>query len=259
MTFLLAQGDVEAAIRTKYEKKILMLRNFYQDGHLDYDKDGTVEGNPHVGSWTLARVEITKVKVKPQRLELEGIRIGDVYDNKQSKFVPILTKERVRIGIDLDTSRMSLIDVALSRVFLRDSERIADLVPPYWQAVTNGRVEDLMTSEGRPRYHIKGTDLLPNGPVSKSGPRVTPPRVVEAPDPHYTHIAKGSHYQGTTILQAEVKPEGRAENIQIVKALGLGLDDEAVRAVQQWKFEPARKNGDPVRVVINIEVNFRLN
>jgi protein TonB len=43
-----------------------------------------------------------------------------------------------------------------------------------------------------------------------------------------------------------------------VQHLGKGLDEKAVEAVQQYKFEPAMRNGEPVAVEVNIEVNFRL-
>jgi periplasmic protein TonB len=38
----------------------------------------------------------------------------------------------------------------------------------------------------------------------------------------------------------------------------MGLDEQAVNAVERWKFEPAKKDGQPVPVMINVEVNFRL-
>ncbi len=42
------------------------------------------------------------------------------------------------------------------------------------------------------------------------------------------------------------------------RSLGLGLDEKAIEAVRQWRFEPAKKDGTPVAVQINVEVNFRL-
>jgi TonB family protein len=44
----------------------------------------------------------------------------------------------------------------------------------------------------------------------------------------------------------------------VQRALGMGLDEKAVEAVRQWRFEPAKKDGHPVPVMINVEVNFRL-
>jgi TonB family protein len=38
----------------------------------------------------------------------------------------------------------------------------------------------------------------------------------------------------------------------------MGLDERALEAVKLWRFEPSRKDGQPVPVQINVEVNFRL-
>ena len=53
--------------------------------------------------------------------------------------------------------------------------------------------------------------------------------------------------------------EGPGEWIdQVARSLGMGLDQKAIEAVRKWKFEPAMKDGRPVAVQINVEVNFRL-
>jgi TonB family protein len=44
----------------------------------------------------------------------------------------------------------------------------------------------------------------------------------------------------------------------VQRSLGMGLDEKAIEAVRQWKFEPAKLNGQSVPVQINVEVNFRL-
>ena len=79
-----------------------------------------------------------------------------------------------------------------------------------------------------------------------------------APDPVYSEEARKAKYQGTVLLWAIVDASGRARKIRVVKSLGLGLDEEAVRAVQNWRFRPAERKGNPVPVYMNIEVNFRL-
>ena len=60
------------------------------------------------------------------------------------------------------------------------------------------------------------------------------------------------------ILWLVLGADGSPRNIRIAKPLGMGLDEEAVRAVSDWKFDPATKDGTPVPVMINVEVNFRL-
>ena len=55
-----------------------------------------------------------------------------------------------------------------------------------------------------------------------------------------------------------VGPDGRPREIRISRSLGLGLDEKALEAVRTWRFDPARKDGQPVAVQINVEVSFRL-
>ena len=64
--------------------------------------------------------------------------------------------------------------------------------------------------------------------------------------------------QGTVVLRIEVWPDGKAHNIHVVRSLGLGLDNQALRAVRQWVFQPGTRDGIPVRVEANVEVSFRL-
>ncbi|HXZ79648.1 MAG TPA: energy transducer TonB [Terriglobales bacterium] len=92
--------------------------------------------------------------------------------------------------------------------------------------------------------------------VGKFG--VSAPRAIYTPDPEYSEEARKAKYQGTVVLWLIVDPSGRPRDIRVSRSLGLGLDQKAVEAVRQWKFEPAKKDGQPVAVQINVEVNFRL-
>jgi len=60
------------------------------------------------------------------------------------------------------------------------------------------------------------------------------------------------------LLQLVVDEQGVPQDLRIVRSLGLGLDQKAIEAVQQWRFKPGLKDGKPVPVSANIEVNFRL-
>jgi TonB family protein len=96
------------------------------------------------------------------------------------------------------------------------------------------------------------------GGVYRVGAGVSPPRVVYDPDPDYSEQARKAKIQGTVVLWVIVGPDGRPRDITVQRSLGMGLDEKAVEAVRNWKFEPARKDGQAVAVQIAIEVNFRL-
>ncbi len=96
------------------------------------------------------------------------------------------------------------------------------------------------------------------GGAFRVGGGVSAPRALFAPDPEYSEEARKAKYQGVCVLWLVVGPDGRPRDIKISRSLGLGLDEKAIEAVRNWKFEPALKDGKPVAVQINVEVNFRL-
>ncbi|MBZ5646731.1 MAG: energy transducer TonB [Acidobacteriia bacterium] len=96
------------------------------------------------------------------------------------------------------------------------------------------------------------------GGVFRVGGGVSAPRAIATPDPEYSEEARKAKYQGVVLLWLVVGPDGRPHDIRVSRSLGMGLDQKAVEAVKQWKFEPAMKDGRPVAVQINVEVNFRL-
>jgi TonB family protein len=96
------------------------------------------------------------------------------------------------------------------------------------------------------------------GGVFRVGGGVSAPRAIFAPDPEYSEEARKAKFQGTVVLYVVVGPDGRPRDIRVTRSLGLGLDEKAMEAVKQWKFEPAMKDGHPVAVAVNVEVGFHL-
>jgi TonB family protein len=85
------------------------------------------------------------------------------------------------------------------------------------------------------------------------------PTCIYCPRPSFSDEARKAKYQGTVLLQAVITPDGRGIQIQVVKGLGLGLDEQAVEAVKGWRFKPASgPDGKPVATLTEIEVTFRL-
>jgi periplasmic protein TonB len=96
------------------------------------------------------------------------------------------------------------------------------------------------------------------GGVFHVGGGVSPPRVISQVDPEFSEEARKAKYQGTCTLLVEVDASGRPTNIRVASSLGMGLDEKAIEAVKQWRFEPGMKDGHPVRVDIAVEVDFHL-
>jgi protein TonB len=96
------------------------------------------------------------------------------------------------------------------------------------------------------------------GQVYRIGNGVSQPSVLYKEEPRYTEEAKDDKIEGTVTLQLEITAEGRPENIRVKQSLGHGLDENAIAAVQNWRFKPGVKDGQPVAVYANIEVTFHL-
>jgi periplasmic protein TonB len=96
------------------------------------------------------------------------------------------------------------------------------------------------------------------GGVFRVGGGVSAPRTLYDPEPEYSEEARKAKYQGSVVLWVVVDANGRPRDVKVARSLGMGLDEKAIEAVRNWKFEPAKKDGQPVAVQVNIEVNFRL-
>jgi TonB family protein len=96
------------------------------------------------------------------------------------------------------------------------------------------------------------------GGVYRVGGGVTPPTVLYRVEPTYSEEARKAKYQGVVVLSAIVRKDGTIEILKVIRGLGLGLDENAISALKQWRFRPGMRNGVPVDVALNIEVNFSL-
>ncbi len=96
------------------------------------------------------------------------------------------------------------------------------------------------------------------GGVFRIGGGVSPPTILFKVDPQYSEEARKARYQGTVVLEAIVRRDGTVDILRVIRSLGFGLDENAIQALKKWKFRPGMRNGAPVDVALNIEVNFNL-
>jgi len=90
------------------------------------------------------------------------------------------------------------------------------------------------------------------------GGDVSAPVSISRVDPQYTEIARKARIEGIVIIEAIIDREGCVTDARVLKPLPMGLDKQAIDAVRQWKFKPGMLNGQPVPVIYNLTVNFRL-
>ncbi|HVB33879.1 MAG TPA: energy transducer TonB [Patescibacteria group bacterium] len=85
------------------------------------------------------------------------------------------------------------------------------------------------------------------------------PVCLYCPNPTFSDQAVKVKYQGTVLLRFVVTASGTTRDVQVIRSLGLGLDQKAIAAVRAWRFKPALgPNGKPATVIMMAEISFRL-
>jgi protein TonB len=92
------------------------------------------------------------------------------------------------------------------------------------------------------------------------GNGVTMPGVLREVKPSYTAEAMRAKVQGAVMVEAIVREDGRVGQVRIIRSLDrtFGLDEEALKAVKNWRFSPGQRQGKNVAVIVEIELTFTL-
>ena len=237
-------------LQQRFSKQVFTIRNFYEGDHLIYDSQGNlIKGNRtvrHKWCWCAAQLQIEEIEVKRDKLVLRGPRIVRVYDNKKKAFSKLVKEEGdVRVEIELDTGQTNedAIVAVLEKIFLTQNDDLDSSIPDAWRAAD---------------FKSAGGDVakVKNAPSPEQN--VSAPRPIRTLDPEYSEEASRRRLQGSLVLWVVVDEKGDVVRIKLSRCLGMGLDEQAVQAVSQWKFQPAMRNGQPVAVQMNVEVTFHL-
>lgn len=102
-----------------------------------------------------------------------------------------------------------------------------------------------------------GPPVIDQGPMRVGGEIEAPEKIVHVP-PTYPELARRARLSGVVILEATIDREGNVKDVSVLRGLGLGLDEAAMNAVQQWKYTPTFYNGRPVEVLLTVTVQFQL-
>jgi TonB family protein len=85
-----------------------------------------------------------------------------------------------------------------------------------------------------------------------------PPTILKSTLTPYTEEAGNRGIEGTVTIEALMGEDGRIKSMRVLKGLGFGLDEAALASVREWEFAPATRDGIPVSVAAQIDVQFSL-
>lgn len=226
-----------AAARREWVGRVGLLRGFPRRDKLRYDPAGRPLRALPPGPWTLAEMRVDRIDFRGGWLRLRGVREGLLLPNFESVSWHEALAVRVRLGADpLNRATIRM----LNRGIFISTAELPAAVPAYWRRFAGGP----SPQHRRHARRVRGA--------------VVNPREVYAPNPRYTRAARRFGLTGGSEIRFLVGLDGRAHQIRIVRPIGLGLDDNAVRAVRSWRFQPGRIGGVPTAMVAHTWINFHL-
>lgn len=236
-----------------------VLRAFPQGEKLKYDERGGLL-HAHPGIWTVdGLVLVESWDLKDKELRIRAWRMAAIYDPKSQK--PVFRKYKDEVELRVPYVDDVQVESALRKIFILQPEKLSPNVPVAWRKVLEKEIEPgtTATKSTEPREDpLKRKCQPPENGVYKMCESITAPIPQYRPEPEYNPFAKKYSVQGTVTLTGVVDEKGHMRDLQIDKALGAGLDEQALDAVSKWKFKPSRKDGTPVPVQIMIDIEFHL-
>lgn len=95
-------------------------------------------------------------------------------------------------------------------------------------------------------------------PAAQAAARMIPAEIISKPVPSYTPEARAQRIEGEVLLEVVFEASGKLRVLRVVRGLGHGLDDAAVRAAEQIRFKPALKDGQPSDSTAVVHIIFQL-
>jgi TonB family protein len=207
------------------------------------------------GPWTLADVEIKGVTVTSQGIEIVGNRLGTLYNKENPGYIKG-GKLRIHVAkLVSDVDSDATLNAIFSRIFIELGEDLRPMLPDCWAYYLEGT--DSQSRLAAWKASLEKRKVVTIRPADAPPGKIAPPHLVDSPDPKYTKEARLHLIEGLSVLRTVIDVTGTPGNIAIVQPLGMGLDEQAVLALEQWKFQPATLNGEPVPDQIEVQMNFK--
>lgn len=172
--------------------------------------------------------------------------LGEANDKEALRVAKLIRWHPASVGgSPLDTERKLLVPVNAKRY-----KKAHSYTPPVYPFTS------FPADASGELYQVKGTDSIA-APIIAKGTRGLPQFLAD--NMRYPEDARRRDIQGKVGVEFVVETSGNVSNLRAVEALGAGCDDEAMRLIRSMKWRPAFKNGQRVRSIMQLDIQFRLN
>jgi TonB family protein len=230
--------DIKDALSQKYKKQVLALRAPVSSGTQKFDSTGqSLNASPKGKWWLYGGIYIEKLNLSSDTLSLEGPMVsfnGEKLGRPTA--IPFGKPVHVEIHLDQPVKSANEAEIIMNRVFFLEGDN---------------------TEKSKPEYR-RADDSISGEQIYKVGDGVKPPRATYTPEPEFSEKARKAKFQGMVILNVVVDKTGRIARVGLERGLGYELDENAMKRIEDWRFDPAIKDGQPVAVAMKIEVSFHL-
>jgi protein TonB len=108
-----------------------------------------------------------------------------------------------------------------------------------------------------------------SGRVYRSGDDVQQPTLLFAPDPEFNELVRKARISGKITVGLVVDTEGNPQQVHIVNSItstaavknqqaAQSMDEEALKAVRRYRYNPALHDGKPVPYELSVDINFQI-
>ena len=228
----------------------------YEDGTASYDKVKISKKPVHI-SIERELIVIPKVKkdkkkkdtkevAAAQTLKTRDAAATESIDAPQPATNGAVTETNQALAAVSPAHSAMVMNKALDNIFASDIDlRMMSHLPEYWQ--------EYFASKSQHRQYMPS-----DANIKVVGEGMTPPKVLNSIDPSSNEYAQKYGIAGMELLRTVVDANGVPRQMAIARPIGFGLDEKAVDAVKNSHFRPATLNGQPVPVVIDLVVTFRI-
>lgn len=253
------------AIAERLIGKQLYLRGFWGNENLKFDAQGQIESSTETVPFTESGIDVRSVRVNGNSLEIEGQRMAlEFLPNDEIRRVPAKTQQDPgAISMEIAGNGSGNYDRALDAVFAKDLATLAPSLPQYWQAYA---MQHFLPVNSAPKFQKESFVTESATPVTFSpeeksamhvGGEVKPPTLVRTYNPTFTDLANAQKFTGNVKLYLWFDSDGKVSHVSVAQPAGLGLDEAAIAAVEQYQFQPATLNGNAVTVDLYLNVSFK--
>jgi TonB family protein len=240
------------AVEARLNGRVVALRHVLADNSVKYDEAGNLTSKGKPGDWTLhGHFEVTSSEVRNGSLLIRGNRVALSFKEWERRKMPqyVFTSEQIKIQIVLNKNGPVNLEQELGKALLNATDEIPDNLAVHWHRFL---CKQKQTTKGCSTVAYDAGVARP----SEGGIKI--PSVIRQKQPSFTKLAASHKLQGVVELLTLVNESGRVSSFEVIKPLGLGLEDKAIDAVRQWQFKPATQNGKPAVIYMVVQVNFAL-